>query len=214
MAIGRIVDQPDGPDSAKGTQMADFPLAATGAPMKLSIFCTLEVNDSHSEFYVPVQLGRGPAAKTITLSAMIESGQYEKQQNTPIRVDFGDGRYSYFAFRNKIIKVEEAGGASRDELLVHIKHFVLKKEKGFDKVSKEVEAFERMSEVEAARRQNIPDAVKLFVWQRDQGKCVKCGSNEKLEFDHVIPFAMGGSNTERNLQLLCESCNRSKGKSI
>jgi 5-methylcytosine-specific restriction endonuclease McrA len=52
------------------------------------------------------------------------------------------------------------------------------------------------------------------VWQRDQGQCVQCGSREKLEFDHIIPVAEGGSSTERNVQLLCEACNRRKGKSV
>ena len=43
---------------------------------------------------------------------------------------------------------------------------------------------------------------------------MKCGSNKDLEFDHIIPFSKGGSNTERNLQLLCEKCNRQKSGSI
>jgi 5-methylcytosine-specific restriction endonuclease McrA len=60
-------------------------------------------------------------------------------------------------------------------------------------------------------RKAIPDRVKMFVWQRDGGRCVECGSNENLEFDHIIPVSMGGATTERNLQLLCEPCNRRKG---
>ena len=60
----------------------------------------------------------------------------------------------------------------------------------------------------------IPSAVKLSVWRRDQGKCVECGSKEKLEYDHIIPVSKGGSNTERNIQLLCEKCNRKKSASI
>ena len=38
--------------------------------------------------------------------------------------------------------------------------------------------------------------------------------NQKLEFDHLIPFSKGGSNTYRNIQLLCEPCNRSKSAKI
>jgi len=63
-------------------------------------------------------------------------------------------------------------------------------------------------------RQSISDDVKVLVWQRDGGKCVRCGSNQNLEFDHIIPVVMGGANTARNLQLLCESCNRAKGGSL
>jgi len=60
----------------------------------------------------------------------------------------------------------------------------------------------------------IPSSVKLSVWRRDQGKCVECGSKEKLEYDHIIPVSTGGSNTERNIQLLCEKCNRKKSANI
>ena len=43
---------------------------------------------------------------------------------------------------------------------------------------------------------------------------VECGSKEQLEYDHIIPVSRGGGNTERNIQLLCETCNRSKGATI
>ena len=41
-----------------------------------------------------------------------------------------------------------------------------------------------------------------------------CGSRERLEFDHIIPVSKGGSNTARNLELRCETCNRQKGATI
>ena len=63
-------------------------------------------------------------------------------------------------------------------------------------------------------RQPIPNDVRVFVWQRDGGRCVKCGSQENLEYDHIIPVSKGGSNTARNIQLLCEKCNRSKSVNI
>ena len=61
---------------------------------------------------------------------------------------------------------------------------------------------------------NLSSAVKRKVWQRDHGRCVSCGSNEWLEYDHIIPVSKGGSNTVRNIQLLCSKCNQSKSNKI
>ncbi|MDQ3045602.1 MAG: HNH endonuclease [Chloroflexota bacterium] len=67
---------------------------------------------------------------------------------------------------------------------------------------------------ELQTREPIPEEVRHEVWRRDQGKCVRCGGVERLEFDHIVPVALGGSNTTRNVQLLCETCNREKGVRI
>ena len=64
------------------------------------------------------------------------------------------------------------------------------------------------------RTRRISQRVKDLVWNRDNGKCIECGSNENLEFDHIIPHSKGGANTYRNLQLLCERCNRVKSDKI
>jgi len=63
-------------------------------------------------------------------------------------------------------------------------------------------------------RKPIPEEVRHAIWRRDEGRCAECDSQENLEFDHIIPLAMGGSNSERNLQLLCEDCNRRKGATL
>jgi hypothetical protein len=64
------------------------------------------------------------------------------------------------------------------------------------------------------RRDAIPAAIRREVWRRDEGKCRKCGSRVNLEYDHIIPVSKGGSNTVRNIELLCEACNRSKSDLI
>ena len=63
-------------------------------------------------------------------------------------------------------------------------------------------------------RERIPEEVQVYVWNRDGGKCVRCGEQELLEYDHIIPVSKGGSNTARNIQLLCQKCNREKGANI
>lgn len=63
-------------------------------------------------------------------------------------------------------------------------------------------------------REPIPQDILDKVWNRDGGQCVKCGSQENLEFDHIIPFSKGGANTYRNLQILCKKCNIDKSNKI
>ena len=67
---------------------------------------------------------------------------------------------------------------------------------------------------DAYLRQRIPERVRIEVWRRDGGKCARCGSRENLEYDHIVPVSRGGSNTARNIELLCEKCNRSKSNNI
>lgn len=61
----------------------------------------------------------------------------------------------------------------------------------------------------------IPSRVKLEVWKRDKGCCVKCGSNQNLHFDHIIPYSLGGSSKDpKNVQILCAKHNLEKHDSI
>lgn len=126
-------------------------------------------------------------------------------------------RDTWWAYRDKILGVESTEPESlrdKETDAIQVKHYVLRRERQDEKIRREVEALENLEKVESSAREPIPESVRLFVWQRDKGQCVKCGSRERLEFDHIIPLIAGGSNTERNVQLLCESCNRSKGSTI
>lgn len=69
----------------------------------------------------------------------------------------------------------------------------------------------RLSDLSQASGRNVPQHVKAEVWARDGGQCVQCKATEYLEFDHVIPFSMGGATSTENLQLLCRACNLAKG---
>lgn len=91
------------------------------------------------------------------------------------------------------------------------------------KQQKQKERIERLSKIrdrqtrramQRARRERIPDEVRAFVWERDEGRCVRCGAEDDLQFDHVIPVAKGGGSAVGNIQILCGDCNRQKRDAI
>jgi hypothetical protein len=71
------------------------------------------------------------------------------------------------------------------------------------------------SQLEPEHDRIIPSAVKLVVWKRDKGCCVKCGATKNLHFDHDIPYSKGGSSADaKNIQLLCARHNLQKHDNI
>jgi len=81
-----------------------------------------------------------------------------------------------------------------------------------------VEGEENLSEPipkEIVRRRIIPTWIKLEVWKRDGGKCIKCGATDELHFDHVLPYSKGGTSIKpENVQLLCARHNLQKSDKI
>jgi hypothetical protein len=77
------------------------------------------------------------------------------------------------------------------------------------------EDFNKPIPKETLIRRIIPSSVKLVVWKRDGGKCIKCGTTTDLHFDHIIPWSRGGSsNDPANIQLLCGRHNIQKSNKI
>jgi 5-methylcytosine-specific restriction endonuclease McrA len=131
------------------------------------------------------------------------------QQDKPAVVLIDDAtRTRWWMFRGDFYSEDE--GYSEAEVKILILDRMQQKERRLQRARARLTRSAELS----ARRQAIPDDVKTFVWQRDNRCCVKCGSHERLEFDHIIPLCKGGSSSERNLQILCETCNRSKGGEI
>jgi 5-methylcytosine-specific restriction endonuclease McrA len=57
----------------------------------------------------------------------------------------------------------------------------------------------------------LPSAwVRMYVWRRDHGRCVRCGGHERVWFEYVVPVRAGGSNTEQNIRLMCERCSHDR----
>jgi len=120
-----------------------------------------------------------------------------------------------FLYKRNIYLVDKYDTYTEYEIKLMIKEHFYKHNEKFNKLKKEIQLFESVeTQIEKSSREPIPEQVRFSVWRRDEGKCVQCGSNKDLEFDHIIPVSKGGSNTERNLQLLCEKCNREKSAKI
>lgn len=66
----------------------------------------------------------------------------------------------------------------------------------------------------------LPQWLKNAVYHRDKGRCQICTEDltklivpiGRLHFDHMLPLEESGTNDPTNFQLLCETCNTSKGK--
>jgi 5-methylcytosine-specific restriction endonuclease McrA len=61
----------------------------------------------------------------------------------------------------------------------------------------------------------IPMPVRAGVFRRDGGACSfvgetghRCGSRQRLQFDHIVPLAKGGLSTASNLRLRCQTHNQ------
>lgn len=68
------------------------------------------------------------------------------------------------------------------------------------------------------KRTSPPPWAQKAVFHRDRGRCTYCRTDltgvydslGSLNFDHMIPLAVGGLNDITNLQLLCRACNGEK----
>jgi 5-methylcytosine-specific restriction endonuclease McrA len=63
-------------------------------------------------------------------------------------------------------------------------------------------------------RAAIGRELRRAVYERDGGSCVECSATFDLQYDHVLPVALGGATTLENLQLLCAQCNQRKSDSL
>jgi len=133
----------------------------------------------------------------------------ERQAAEPVKLHEFDGR-TWWWFRKQVY-VETESLAPED-----VKALALQMEGAKSATLERARAEMRGEEAAASLRPREPisETVRHEVWRRDQGRCVDCGSKANLEFDHIIPWSQGGSNTVRNLELRCKSCNHSKGADI
>lgn len=129
-----------------------------------------------------------------------------RQAMVPIPV-LEDDRRTWWLFRDKVFWEDD--GLSADD----VRALALERERRRGKQLARAHD-QLLLDRSTPRREGVPESVKRAVFRRDGGACTRCGSNELLQFDHIIPVALGGASSLENLQLLCADCNREKGASL
>jgi len=121
-------------------------------------------------------------------------------------------------FRDRLFMSERPAvrDSDRAEVILRVKKAVYDEEAELSSLRAAVANIEAAIEFQRSgpKRDPIPEDVKLLVWARDGGCCVRCGSRQDLHFDHVIPVNKGGGNSEENIQILCQLCNLKKSDKI
>ncbi len=146
----------------------------------------------------PAQVTEGIKAYSLQSIIAVDPPQFQK------KVDYEKG-YWYFLFHYSNGKTVMVKGCRKKDIFYL--NLIL------------IELIDRLNDpidetVFKPRRESISEEIKITVWRRDKGQCVKCGSRVDLEYDHIIPVSKGGANTVRNIELLCEKCNRKKSNKI
>ncbi len=143
------------------------------------------------------------------LSARALQRLLREQEEQPVAV-LTDGARTWWMWRGAVVSARaELGDQDIAALLA-------------ERAAREARRLERARAVQAQQaaapaspgRRPIPRELRREVWERDGGRCVECGTDFDLQYDHVIPVALGGATTAENLQLLCGPCNRGKGAAI
>jgi hypothetical protein len=132
-----------------------------------------------------------------------------EQEQRPVALFDADGR-TYWLFEQRVYWEDEGLGAT--DVLALVRQRERRLQRTLERAHAALAA--EATDAGAPRRRPLARAARLAVFERDGGRCVECGSRFELQYDHVIPLALGGATTVENIQLLCAPCNRHKGVAL
>ena len=132
----------------------------------------------------------------------------EEQERRPVAV-LTDGERTWWMARGAVFSERE--GLAADDVAALLAE---REDRARRKLERAHALRQRKAVAPVTERRAIPRDLRLAVWERDGGACTACQSAFDLQYDHVIPVALGGATTLENLQLLCGECNRRKGAAI
>src|SRR3972149_7277624 len=125
-----------------------------GATPALKLAGTVEM-DNQGNFVFPFRFMKDSTPMTVNLALQLTPEMKEKQTREPISLpDFSE---NHWLFRNRVVRVENVGGITDEELLVHIKHHVLRAEDKWKRMKKQIEAFGNLESIPSAIREKIPE---------------------------------------------------------
>lgn len=134
-----------------------------------------------------------------------EMERQQRQRPVPL---VRDGPYRWLWFEGRFYKTDE--DLSSQDILALLRERERRQRRQLERAYDNL----RLDQQPRSTRQPIPREVRRAVFERDGGRCVQCGSNFDLQYDHILPVARGGATSVPNLQLLCADCNREKSDSL
>jgi hypothetical protein len=165
------------------------------------------------QWQLELEIGVGQSKRTIHLDLPPLINESDSL-DSPLVI--GEGKIIYF--RNRLFMPDRIPRTTpeKEEIILRVKKSAYDEDADIANLRATIANLEAAVEYKKSgpRRDPIPEDVKLVVWTRDGRACVRCGSKHNLHFDHIIPLAKGGGNSEANIQILCQSCNLKKADKI
>ena len=135
----------------------------------------------------------------------IDYGIFQKPNRTVIKkISLNTSRVHVNLSKDTLLKIEKIKNLTKENDLDKIISLLAD-----SYISQKIET-KNESKVTVKNSRYIPRKVKETVYKRANGQCENCGSTHHLEYDHVVPYAKGGTNALSNITLKCKNCNLRK----